>query len=162
MPRNPKYPLEALREHRDRQVGAATAELGVAVRAREAADAAQRQLEEERVDAEARAESVRQEEATRLASGELRAADVARAHAWEHAVASEAAENARALERAEAHVSAAADVETQARVALAQRKAGRDVVAKDEARFEAGVRHAREAAEQEAGEEAFAARRRDV
>lgn len=160
MPRNPKYPLDPLREHRDRHVDAATAQLGEAVRAREAADEAKRRAEKERRDAEARAAAVREDEAARLANGELCVADLARAEAWEHAASAELDDLGRAIVRADGKVAAARDAELEARTELAQKKADLDVVVKDHARFEAGVRSAREAAEEEAAEEAFAARRK--
>ena len=160
MPRNPKYPLEPLREHRDRGVDAATAQLGEAVRTREAADDAKRCAQQERLEAEARAASVRSDEAALLANGELRVADLARAEAWEHAATAEMSGLGRAVDRADGHLVAARDTEVEARGELAQKKADLDVVVKDEARFDAGVRRAREAAEEESAEEIFAARRR--
>ena len=66
----------------------------------------------------------------------------------------------RAVDRADGHLVAARDTEVEARGELAQKKADLDVVVKDEARFDAGVRRAREAAEEESAEEIFAARRR--
>ncbi len=160
MPRNPKYPLEPLREHRDRHVDAATVQLGDAVRAREAADEARRRAEDERRAAEARAARLREEEAARLASGELCVADLARAEAWEHAAGAELDALGHAVARATNTLAAAHDAEAQARAALAQKKADLDVVVKDQARFDAGARKVREAAEEEAAEEAFAARRK--
>ena len=160
MPRNPKYPLEPLREHRDRKVEHATAELGEAVRAREAADEAKRRADHERAEAVAHAATVRNDEAGRLANGELRVADLARAQAWEHAVSAELADRERAVERAAGELGAAREHEAGARTELAQKKADLDVVAKDEARFDAGARRARDASEEEAADEAFAARRR--
>lgn len=158
MPRNPKYPLEPLREHRDRHVDAATVQLGDAVRAREAADEAKRRAEEDRAEAEARAAGVRDDEAERLAKGELRVADLARAQAWEHAASAEIDDLGRAIVRADGKLAAAHDAELDARAVLAQKKADLDVVVKDQARFDAGVRNAREAADEEAAEEAFAGR----
>jgi hypothetical protein len=160
MPRNPKYPLEPLREHRDRIVDAATVQLGDAVRAREAADDAKRRAEEERREAEARAAGVREDEAEHLANGDLRVADLARAQAWEHAASAEIDGLGHAITRAEGKLAAAHDAELDARAGLAQKKADLDVVVKDRARFDAGVRTAREAAEEEAAEEALAARRK--
>lgn len=159
MPRNPKYPLEPLREHRDRKVELATAQLGEAVRSREAADDAKRRAEQERVEAAARAAAVRDDEAARLANGELRVADLARAQAWEHATSAEMANLEHAVDRADTEVGAARDREAGARTELAQKKADLDVVAKDRARFDAGVRRAQDANEEESAEEAFAARR---
>ena len=160
MPRNPKYPLAPLREHRDRRVEHATAQLGDAVREREAADEAKLRTEQERAEAAARAANVRSEEANQLLSGELRVADLARAQAWEYGASLEMAERERAIDLAASRLVAAGELETGARAALAQTKADRDVVAKDEARFDAGVRRDREANEEEAADEVFAARRR--
>ena len=160
MPRNPKYPLEPLREHRDRHVEAATVELGDAVRAREAAAEAKARAEAERREAEARAAAVRSVELERLESGELSVADLARGQAWEHAAGTELADLGRAVSRADDRVAAALDAEGHARLELARKKADLDVVAKDKVRFEDGVRRAGEAAEEEAAEEVFAARRK--
>jgi hypothetical protein len=160
MPRNPKYPLEPLREHRDRKVELATAELGEAVRTREAAEDAQRRAEQERVEAAARAAAVRDDEAHRLANGELRVADLARAQAWEHGATAEMATHDRVVDRAGTEAGAAREREAGARTELAQKKADLDVVAKDQARFDAGVRRSQEAIEEESADEAFAARRR--
>jgi len=162
MPRPSKYPLLPLREHRDRSVDAATAELGDAIRTREAADTARDAAERERAAAEARVAAIRSEEAARLAGGELRAADLAQAEAWATAARAELDTLSRNVTRAEEHATAAREAETAARAALAQKKADRDVVAKDEGRFAAGVRKARDAAEEEAADEAFAGRRRDA
>lgn len=158
MPRNPKYPLTPLREHRDRKVEAATAELGGAVRAREAADESKRAAERTRQEAEARAAAVRNEEAERLGRGELRAGDLARAQAWEYAAHAEMTDLTHAVDRAAGHVDATREAEGAARAALAQDKADRDVVVKDQARFDHQALRVRDAAEEEAAEEVFAAR----
>ena len=158
MPRNPKYPLEPLREHRHRHVEAATAQLGDAVRSREAADEAKRSAEEQRHEAAARVARVRADEAARLTSGELRVADLALANAWEHAAGAEMADLGRAVARADGQLTAARGAEGVARSELAQKKADLDVVAKDEARFDDRARRARDAAEEESADEAFAAR----
>jgi len=159
MPRNPTYPLEPLREHRDRQVDAATAQLGDAVRAREAADEAKRRAEAEQVAAEERAATVRAEEQTLLAGGHLTVADLARAQGWEQGKSLERADLERAVGHADGRRRAAEETEAKARSELAQKKADRDVVAKDEARFDDRARRARDASEEEAAEEVFAARR---
>lgn len=161
MPRNPKYPLEALREHRARGVDAATAELGAAVRAREVAEAAKLRAEEERARAEARARAVRENEAVRLRNGELKVVDLVRAGDWDKGAQHEIAELSRAVDRAEMRASEARAAERTARDELARRKADRDVVAKDEARFVERLVRDREAAEEDAADEVFAARRRE-
>jgi hypothetical protein len=158
MPRNPKYPLAPVREHRDRKVDAATAELGDAVRARELADDAKRAAERHREEAEARAAAVRSDEAERLARGELRAADLARAQAWEYGARAEITDLAQAVDRAGASLDATREAEGAARAVLAEKKADLDVVVKDQARFDDEARRARDAAEEEAAEEVFLAR----
>jgi hypothetical protein len=161
MPRTPTYPLLPLREHRDREVEAATVELAEVVRAREAMEEAKRCAERECAEGDVRAASVRDDEASRLARGELRASDLGLAEAWEHAARAEQAERARAVERAGAALAAARAAEAVARTKLAQKMADREVVAKDEARFGDRAQKAREAAEEEAADELFAARRRE-
>ncbi len=158
MPRPPKYPLTPLREHRDRNVDASTAALGNAVRAREGADHAKREAERERSEAQSRAAAVRSEEAERLARGELRAADLAHGGAWEQGAQAEITGLGHAVDRADGRLAAACDVEGAARAALAQKKADLEVVLKDEARFDDKARRARDMAEEEAADEAFAAR----
>lgn len=161
MPRPPKYPLESLLEHREKLARDATAELADTVRAREAADAATKRAEAARLEEERRAAELRAEEAERLARGELRVEDLARAQAWEHAeqrtIDDLALKESRARERADA----AQTAELEARAALAQKKADRDVVAKDEARFVERIRKEREAREEESAEEAWGGGRKD-
>ncbi len=152
---SPKYPLKPLLEHRERQVDDATAELGGAIRAREAADVARGRAEMERRDAEMRASRVRAEEAERLARGELRAGDLACASAWEIGAREESARLSHAVSLAGEKVDAARSREEGARSELGQRMADRDVVAKDAARFEERTKKRALAAEEEAGEEAF-------
>jgi hypothetical protein len=152
---SPKYPLKPLLEHRERQVVDVTAELGSAVRAREAADAARARAETDRRDAEQRAARMRAEEAERLARGELSVADLARGEAWEICARGEAAQLTRAVELAESKLEGARGEETEARLELARRMAERDVVAKDERRFEQHLKKRALLAEEEAAEEAF-------
>lgn len=155
VPRPPKYPLEPLLEHRERRVEDATAELGDAVRARETAEAAKARAEAERQAEEERAARTRAAEANLLAKGELRAVDLARAQAWEHAERARLADLAAAEGRAASAVDAARGAEQDARATLAQKKADRDVVAKDEARFVDARKREQEAREEEAAEEAW-------
>ena len=156
MPRPPKYPLEPLLEHRERRVDDATAELGDAVRAREAAEEARKRAEAERRAEEERAAQILAAEADLLGKGELRAADLARAEAWKHAEDVRLRDLAAAEGRAASAVDAARGAEQDARAALAQKKADHDVVAKDEARFIDAKKRETEAREEEAAEEAWA------
>ena len=107
VPRPPKYPLEPLLEHRERRVEDATAELGDAVRAREAAESEKARAEAERRAGEESAARTRAAEADLLAKGELRAVDLARAQAWEHAEQVRLAHLAAAEGRAASAVDAA-------------------------------------------------------
>jgi hypothetical protein len=161
VPRPPKYPLEPLLEHRERRVEDATAELGDAVRAVEQAEIARARAEAERMAEEKRAERILAAESDLLAKGELRAVDLARAQAWEHGERARLAELAAAEGRAAGAVDAARGAEQDARAALAQKKADRDVVAKDEARFVDARKREHEAREEEAAEEAWGGGRRD-
>jgi hypothetical protein len=161
MPRPPKYPLEPLREHRERRVEDATAELGDAIRAREAAEAAKARAERERRAEEERAARTRETEAKLLAEGELRAVDLAHAQAWEHGERAKLDDLAAAEGRAASAVDAAWGAEQDARKALAQTKAEREVVAKDEARFVDRLQREREAREDEAAEEAWGGGRKE-
>jgi hypothetical protein len=150
-----KYPLRPLLEHRERKVDDATAELGDAVRAREAAEDAHRKAEAQRMQAEAQAARVKLEEAERLARGELRAADLARGEAWEIGARAQIGQLTRVEATAEQKTVEARDEEVQARAELAKKMADRDVVAKDESRFEQALKKRAESAEEEAAEEAL-------
>ena len=152
---SPKYPLKPLLEQRERNVDDATAELGGAIRARETADAARMRAETERREAAERAKRVRDEEAERLARGELRAADLAHGQAWEIGARAQMQQLERAVEVAEQSVDRARGEEHLARTELAQKMADRDVVAKDKGRFEDRLKKHALAAEEEAAEEAY-------
>lgn len=152
---SPKYPLKPLLEQRGRLVDAAAAELGGAVHAREAADAARVRAEDDRRDEEARARHVRDEEAARLARGELRAVDLARAEAWEVGARTQLQQLERAVTLAGDAVERARRDEHVARRSLAQRTADRDVVMKDKGRFDDRLKARVLAAEEEAAEEAY-------
>ena len=152
---SPKYPLKPLLEHRTRKVDDATAELGNAVRGREAADAVRARAEIERRNAEERAARVRAEEADLLSRGELRAVDLARGQAWELGIRGEISQLTHAVEVAEQRADQARTEEAGARVELARKMADRDVVAKDEARFEDQRKRRALAGEEEAAEEAY-------
>lgn len=160
----PKYPLKPLLEHRERKVDDATAELGQAVRVREAADRDRALAESAKRDAEERARTVRAGESDLLGRGELRVADLARAEAWSIGMATEMAGHDRSVATSVDRQSGAQRAESGARTALATTMAERDVVAKDEARFAARTSARVLAAEEEAAEEAYrprAARRSD-
>lgn len=157
---SPKYPLKPLLEQRERSVDDATAELGGAVRAREAADAARMRAETVRRDAAERDERVRRLESERLARGELRAADLAHAQAWEIGARAQMQKLEHAVDAASQSADRARGDEHAARMQLAQKMADRDVVAKDKARFDDRLKKSALAAEEEAAEEAHRGGRR--
>jgi hypothetical protein len=156
----PKYPLKPLLEHRERIVDDATAELGHAVSAREVAEQACLRAAKVRREAEDQAARVRSDEAERLLRGELRAVDLARSDGWEHAAQAHIGHLKHAVELAEKTVGSFAAAEHAARGELARKMAERDVVSKDETRFERAQRTHALVAEEEAANEAFGVRRR--
>lgn len=151
---SPKYPRKSLLDHRERKVDDAKAELGVAVRAREAADAARNRAKSERQAEAERAARIRHEEALRLGRGELRAADLAHAHTWEIGARAQMHALERAVDVATQSAERARADEQGARTELGQKMADRDVVTKDKARFEEHLKKRAEHAEEEAAEEA--------
>ncbi len=158
MPRSPKYPLESLRKHRECQASSALGRFGDAIREREAASLAKSLAQKAHLEVQSRARAVRRAEACRLGKGELRAGDLVRAQAWEDAVMLEFSDRLRDVHQAEAQLMRARGAEEEARAVWLQKKADRDVLAKDEDRFETSAHRANEASADDAAEEAFAAR----
>ena len=155
----PKYPLEPLAEVRRKKVDEATAALAGAVRKREAASRALRGAEVRR-EAAARAESrVRTVELEALGRGELRARDLARAHAWAARAAAEGEALAGVVRRAEAAEGAARDHEREAQGTLATRRAEALVVEGHRDRWNEHHRRGAVAREEEALSEAWRSRR---
>lgn len=154
-----KYPLKPLLDHRERAVDSKTAELGGAIRARESAADAKDRAKVSQDAAEAAAAKVRFDEAARLANGELRAGDLARGQAWEIGAQRELAAHAKNVATANEKLTAAKTGESAARSSLANAMADRDVVAKDEARFDAKAKAKALAAEEEQAEEAYRGKR---
>ncbi len=134
------------------------ADLGHAVRTREAAEVSRQTAEREREAGELRAQAIRREEAARLDKGELRAADLLHAQAWEQRECSETVGLAQAVERAARHLESSRLAEATARAALARAKADLEVVVKDQARFDDEALRDREGREQEAADEVFRAK----
>jgi hypothetical protein len=161
MPRPKTYPLKGLLKHRDRRVEGATAELGAAVRTREAADEERATLERAQKAAKERVQREREVENRRLVDGELRVTDLALADAWELGVRQEADALEAARHRADAEAQAAFSREATARAALAHRKGERDVVTQEERRFAERLRRATDAAEEEDAAEAWQGKRGD-
>jgi hypothetical protein len=155
----PKYPLEPLAAVRKKKVEEATASLAEAVRTREAAARALRGAEIRR-DAAARvAAGVRKAELEALARGDLRAHDLARAHAWAARTAVEQEALSGVVRRAVVAEAKARDHEREVQAALASRSADAHVVARHRERWNEDHRRAVEAREEEALSEAWRPRR---
>jgi hypothetical protein len=157
--RPPRYPLEPLAKLREDQVDTAVGGLAAALARRGAAERERRAAEQRQDAHEEAAAQVREAEHDALARGELHAADLARAGAWEARVASE-------REALAANVGRALGGEAQARAAertsqeeVAARQAAAEVVAADRARWDEALRKKAETKEDEAAEEAFRPRR---
>jgi hypothetical protein len=157
--RRPQYPLEPLAYVRERQVDDAVRGLANAVSQREAAARRARVVEQAAESLAAAIDGVKRAEREALGRGELRAADLAHAHAWELRMEAERAALAAEGERARAAESAAAETELQSREELARRQADADVVAKDRARWEAVHQKRADAKEEESMAEAFRPKR---
>jgi hypothetical protein len=149
-----KYPRASVLAHRERLVDDAKEALARAVKEREAREA-QRARAENAVATELQKRAdVMQEEAARLARGELRATDLARQGAWEARADAEIAELRRKLAEAAASVDDAVAKEREALAELANRKADVDVLEKDRERYLLEERKKAEAREEEAAAEA--------
>jgi len=152
---SPKYPLQPLLEHRERAVDDRTAELGGAVRTRETAEHRSLDAAAAQQAAEASAAATRAKEQEMLGAGVLRAGDLARGQAWEIGAQAQIADLARVTASAEAKADEARRGENDARQGLAHAMADRDVVIKDEARFQQKVAKKQASAEEEQAEEAY-------
>ncbi|HXN30327.1 MAG TPA: hypothetical protein VN894_00640 [Polyangiaceae bacterium] len=153
--RPPKYPLEPLAELRHRNVDQAVRALAEATRARDTAERKVLASERDRQAHGAAAESVRRVEAQALAEGGLRAADLARAAAWEARIATEREAMTSAVGRARDEEADARAGEVRALDAVASRNAEAKVVAKDRARWDGAQRKRAEGREEEAACEAW-------
>lgn len=153
--RRPRYPLDPLAQQRDRRVEEAVRGLASAVSQREGVERRARTVEQANESHAAAVARVKDAESEALGRGELRAADLAHAHAWELRMEAERAALAAEQARARAAESAAREAEQRSRENVAQRRADADVVAKDRARWEAAQRKQSDAREEEAMAEAF-------
>ena len=154
-----KYPLDPLIKLRERQVDDATRELAKAVDARQTAERKREAAENAKVRADERAKTTRDEEREALERGELRAGDLQKAQAWEIGVAEERKKVVQQVNVAEQGENKARDVETGARDSLVAREADAEVVEKDKERFVSREKQQELAKEEEAANEAHAARR---
>jgi len=157
--RRPQYPLEPLVDVRERQVDDAVRGLASAVSQREAAARHARAVEQAAESHAAAVDCVKRVEREALGRGELRAADLAHAHAWESRMEAERAAFAAEEQRARAAESTAGEAELRSREDLARRRADADVVAKDRARWEAVQQKRADAKEEESMAEAFRPKR---
>jgi hypothetical protein len=153
--RPPKYPLQSLADVRGRQVDQATRELAQAVDDRGAAER-KRLASEQRSDAHAAvAERVRGAEGEALARGELTAADLVRADAWEVRASIEREALLSEVDRKAAGEARAREVEDRARGQLAHHQAEAQVVSNDRGRWREALRKQVEDKEEEAAVEAW-------
>jgi hypothetical protein len=157
--RRPKYPLEPLAQVRARKVEGAVQGLAKAVIQRERAEEQRKQSEQRRDAHEAHATRVSETERGSLERGELSAADLAHAHAWQLRSEAEHAALATEVEQARAAEADARQGESAARGQVAERRADADVVEKDRARWTAEARKREDAKEEEAMAEAFRSKR---
>jgi hypothetical protein len=157
--RRPQYPLQPLANVRERQVDDAVRGLATAVAQREGAARRVRAAQRAAESHAAAVDGVKRAERAALGRGELTAADLAHAHAWELRTDAERAALAADQERARAAESAASEAESRSREELARRRADADVVAKDRARWETVQRKRADAKEEEAMAEAFRPKR---
>ncbi len=146
---------------RERQVDEATRDLAKAVDARQSAERKRAAAEAEKVRAEDRAKATRDEEREALERGELSVADLMRAQAWELGVADEQKKLGQQVSVAAQGEQNARTEEDGARTALASREADAQVVEKDKERFVTRERQREIAKEEEAAQEAHAARRKE-
>jgi hypothetical protein len=155
-----KYPLKPLLDHRAAKVDDALTALAAAVRTREAAADARARAEQAKSAEESATERAKKDVDARLGRGELRAVDLAHAHAFEIGAEARAQALGASLERAISKEGLAANEENAARDGLARAKADRDVVVKHRAKHEERMRKDALTAEEEAAEDAFAGARR--
>jgi YscO-like protein len=146
----PKYPLEPLAELRKKKVEQATLAVAEAVRKREAAARALRGAELRRETAARVAKGVRTAELEALARGDLRARDLARAHAWAARAAAEQESLAGVVRRAGAAETQAREHVQEMQGTLASRSADARVVDGHRERWNDGQRRGVEAREEEA------------
>jgi hypothetical protein len=153
--RSPKYPLASLVLLREKEVDQAANELAGRVKASEAAESARRASERKRDLHDESAAHVRAAEDEALERGVLRAADLARADAWEARAALESRALATEVARERTNEQQARKSEVESQAQLASRQAAAQVVAKDRARWTAGQTQKAEARDEEASSEGW-------
>jgi hypothetical protein len=148
-----KYSLEPLVTLREDESRTATKTLADAIQSREGAEHATRSAEERIRRAEEDARAQREQETEKLVRGDLTAADLVRAVAWDAKVAIEHARLAADVERVTSELHDARAAEVDARSDMSARRADLEIVEKhrdawrDRARRDAETREEDEAAE---------------
>jgi hypothetical protein len=153
--RHPKYPLEPLSALRDKKVDEAVGVLATATGEHESSNRKRLQSETRRDAHGAAAERVRSAEEKALERGELCAADLAHADAWEHRISEERHALSSEVDRVRVEEAGARAAQERACADLASRKADAQLVAKDRARWQEAIRKREESAEEEAASEAW-------
>jgi colicin import membrane protein len=154
-----RYPLEALRELRQKTLEDGARELGARSRARAAAEGARVQARKQREVAEHAAELERRAEREELEAGRLNAADLAQGAAWEEAERARL-RNLREVETRRAQeLDASQNQEATARRALGERHDEAKALDRHRRSFDEQRRRDAEAVEAEAAADAFGARR---
>jgi hypothetical protein len=154
-----KYPLDSLVGVRKRRQDAATRDVGVAIREREAAERQRCAAEEERARHVSEARAVQTEEARALARGERSVLDLQRQGAWQARVDLEADERAHKVARARQREEASVTAEAGAKVVAATAEAETKVVTRHREAWSLAEERAREAAAEEAATEAWRPKR---
>jgi hypothetical protein len=155
----PKYPLEPLAELRQKKVEEATLALAEAVRRRDAAARALAGAEIRRQAAARAVSQVRTAELEALARGDLRARDLAHAHAWAARTAAEQASLENVVRRAGVAEAMARDEAHEAQRTLGSQFADVRVVDRHRERWNETLRRGAVAREEEALSEAWRRRR---
>ena len=150
-----KYPLLRVGDLRARALDAAMTRLAGFVKLYEDARRARAAAEARRLEHDRTAEQIRSNEREVMASGALRASDLAQARAWDMRAAFEAARLEAFVQRAREGESTASKAHTDAQAQVGARRADARVIERDRARWESARRCAAEAKEEEALSESW-------
>ena len=150
-----RYPLAPLVRLRAQKADDAARSLAAAIRTRQSAEEARRAAERKSAEHDDLSGEVREAERRALRRGELTVADLMRQSMWEARVGDERALLARAETGAKSRESEAAAGETNARDAVAARRADADVVGRHEGQWRLRAAIRQEARDEEAAVEAW-------
>ena len=153
-----KYPLEPLRMLRADEVDAEARALAEAARNRASAEEERSRRERDHAELVAATEAVLDGERRRLEEGELRVEDLSRAALFRMGAEQRKASSAEALSAARDAETKAREAEEARRAELARKKAEADALLRDRERWEREEERRALARDDEAAEEAFAAR----